>query len=235
VDIPLEYFESALAWLAQQPDARGDAIAVMGGSKGGELSLLLGATYPQIRAVVGLVPSHVLHAGVEANTGDSPAKRSSWSYQESSLPFVPRGALTRTSERSGSDDEPIAVVSLYLAALSDERAAERATIPVEKINGPVLLVSARDDQMWPSALMADRVVERLENYRHPFPFRHLAYADAGHRIIPPYLPTTILAARHPVRNLVFAFGGTPKATAYAQADSWPRIVRFLEESLGREP
>jgi dienelactone hydrolase len=232
VNIPLEYFESALDWLPRQPGVRGDAIAVMGSSKGGELALLLGATFPQVRAVVGLVPSHVLHAGIEAGTGDSPARRPSWSYRGRSLPFVPRGAVPRTSERSGSDDEPIAVVPLYLAALSDEGAAERAAIPVEKINGTVLLVSGRDDLMWPSTLMADRVVERLERHRHPFPFRHLAYEGAGHPILPPYLPTTALAVRHPVRNLVLAFGGTSQANARAQADSWPQIVRFLRESLG---
>jgi dienelactone hydrolase len=232
VDIPLEYFESALDWLARQPSVRGDAIAVMGVSKGGELALLLGATFPQVRAVVGLVPSHVLHAGIEAGPGASPARRPSWNYRGSEFPFVPRGVVPRASERSGSDDEPIAVVSLYEAALFDEKAVERATIPVEKINGPVLLVSGRDDQMWPSALMADRVVERLERHRHMFPVRHLAYEDAGHLITPAYLPTTALAVRHPVRNLVLAFGGTPQANARAQADSWPRIVRFLEESLG---
>jgi hypothetical protein len=117
--------------------------------------------------------------------------------------------------------------------MADEAAVERATIPVEKINGPVLVVSAKDDQMWPSTLMAERVIERLDRHRHPFPFQHLAYDGAGHVLRPPYLPTTVTAARHPVRGVTFAFGGTPSATAFAQADSWPRIVRFLEEGFER--
>jgi BAAT / Acyl-CoA thioester hydrolase C terminal len=44
LDQPLDYFGDALDWLAAQPQVRADAIAVKGSSRGGELSLLLGAT-----------------------------------------------------------------------------------------------------------------------------------------------------------------------------------------------
>ncbi|MEO0900275.1 MAG: acyl-CoA thioester hydrolase/BAAT C-terminal domain-containing protein, partial [Bacteroidota bacterium] len=36
-----------------------------------------------------------------------------------------------------------------------------AVIPVEKIAGPILLLSGRDDQVWPSATMSDMMEERL--------------------------------------------------------------------------
>jgi dienelactone hydrolase len=55
--IPLEYFKLALDWLAHRADVRQDAIAVAGASRGGELALLLAATYPQFRAVVSWVGS----------------------------------------------------------------------------------------------------------------------------------------------------------------------------------
>ena len=41
-------------------------------------------------------------------------------------------------------------------------AVERAAIPVERTNGPILLVSGQDDQMWPSAQMGQLVIERLD-------------------------------------------------------------------------
>lgn len=60
VEIPLEYFETALRWMQARESVQGDRLAVMGPSRGGELALLLGATFPQIKAVVASVPSHVV-------------------------------------------------------------------------------------------------------------------------------------------------------------------------------
>lgn len=50
--IPLEYFGTALEWLAAHPRVNAERIAVSGVSRGGELALLLGSTFPAIRAVV---------------------------------------------------------------------------------------------------------------------------------------------------------------------------------------
>jgi hypothetical protein len=52
----------------------------------------------------------------------------------------------------------------------------------------VQLVSGLDDQMWPSSDLADIALRRLETHRHPFPFRHLKYPEAGHTILVPYWP-----------------------------------------------
>jgi hypothetical protein len=49
---------------------------------------------------------------------------------------------------------PVAFTPYYLGHLRDTRAVERATIPVEKTRGPILLVSGTDDQMWPSSALA---------------------------------------------------------------------------------
>ena len=51
-EIPLEYFQTALDWLQAQENVEADKIGVLGTSRGGELALLLGATYPQLKAVV---------------------------------------------------------------------------------------------------------------------------------------------------------------------------------------
>ena len=57
---PLGYFRTALDWLGAHPAVDETRIGVFGSSRGGELVLLLGATYPRIAAVVAHVPSHVL-------------------------------------------------------------------------------------------------------------------------------------------------------------------------------
>ena len=57
--IPLEYFGQALNWMALRPEVDRDHIAVMGVSRGGELALQLGATFPAIHAVVAYAPADV--------------------------------------------------------------------------------------------------------------------------------------------------------------------------------
>ncbi len=57
VNIPLEYFEGAIAWVRAQPWFSDRLLAVWGDSRGGELALLLGATFPEIGAVMAWAPS----------------------------------------------------------------------------------------------------------------------------------------------------------------------------------
>ena len=67
VSIPLEYFQRAVAWLRREPRAEPDrGVGVVGRSRGGELALVLGATFAEVDAVVAYVPSGVVHAGIEA-------------------------------------------------------------------------------------------------------------------------------------------------------------------------
>jgi pimeloyl-ACP methyl ester carboxylesterase len=67
-NIPLEYFATAIDWLQAQDSVRSDKLAIVGGSRGGELALLLGATFPQINAVVAYAPSSVLWGGAGATS-----------------------------------------------------------------------------------------------------------------------------------------------------------------------
>src|ERR671936_1469150 len=56
--IPLEYFERALGWLSRQPEVDPRRIVTWGWSRGGEASLLVAATFPElVHAAVAYVPS----------------------------------------------------------------------------------------------------------------------------------------------------------------------------------
>lgn len=79
---------------------------------------------------------------------------------------------------------------------------------------------------------AEIAVRRLAAHRFPFPVEHLSYPDAGHLIFfPPYGPTTIRYLRHPVLKQVFNYGGTTAGDAFARADSWPKVLKFLRSNL----
>jgi hypothetical protein len=80
--------------------------------------------------------------------------------------------------------------------------------------------------MWPSALMADQVAERLKAKKHPHPVKHLKYEGAGHGIPSAFVPTRLT-----VESGGMAMGGTAEANAKAQADSRPQILAFLKDNL----
>lgn len=57
-NIPLEYFEGALRWLAARPGVDPDRVMILGYSRGGEAALLVASTYPTlVHGVVAYVPS----------------------------------------------------------------------------------------------------------------------------------------------------------------------------------
>lgn len=62
--IPLEYFERAIRWVQRQPGVDPRKVVLLGASRGGEASLLLGATYPSlVHGVIAVVPSHEVNGG----------------------------------------------------------------------------------------------------------------------------------------------------------------------------
>jgi len=234
VNIPLEYFEGAIAWVRAQPWFSDRLLAVWGDSRGGELALLLGATFPEIGAVMAWAPSAVIFWALgRAEPGDT-RPRAAWTFRGNPLPFLQENNTTSDPVPTVELGRPVAYAPFYRSQLRDAAAVERATIPVEKIRGPVQLVSGLDDQMWPSSDLADIAFRRLEAHRHPFAFRHLKYPGAGHMILVPYWPLTQARIHglqvEGLRDVLLTQGGSVKADAEAGIDAWRDSLVFLADA-----
>jgi dienelactone hydrolase len=232
--VPLEYFEAALSWLAAQPEVGSSRIGVLGVSRGAELALLLGARFPQIRSVVAYAPSSIAWAagGRDKATGEIiPA----WTWRGEPVPFAPlplRGFMLRSAIPVAALKRPVIFRNLFRAGLRDRDAIARAAIPVEKIRGPVMLVSGGDDHVLPAAEMSEQIVARLKHHGFAHAVEHLHYPHAGHMLRYPFLPTTSRHSRNAqLRNARFSFGGAAPADSEAQLDSWRRAIQFLQTSL----
>ena len=105
---------------------------------------------------------------------------------------------------------------------------EEAIIQVEHINGPVLLISGQDDQVWSSSELSEAALKRLQVYEHPFYDQHLSYEGAGHTIGIPYLPTTMTEFVFPGSDQRFSFGGNPADIAFANVNSWHHVLGLLK-------
>ncbi len=143
-------------------------IAIVGGSRGADLGLLLGSYYKDIKCVVGIVASNVSFPG---NT--SHFTTSSWTYQKKELPFVPvnEAAVPYLMKRD--------LRGTFEAMLKDTIATKNALIRVENINGPILLVSATRDEICPSTAMAEQMINRLKTKQFKYYFEHIAI-EGGH-------------------------------------------------------
>lgn len=232
--VPLEYVESALSWLAAQPEVDPKRIGMLGVSRGSELALLSASRFSAVRAVVAYAPSSMAwdSGGREKRTGE---RIPAWMSEGRAIPSAPlplRGFLWRSAFPVMAMKRPVMFRNLFLAGLRNSEAADEAAIPVERVNGPVLLVSGGDDHVWPAKQMADAIVARLKKRSFRHEVEHLHYASAGHLLRYPHLPTTARSSGHEhLRGAKLSFGGSAAADAEAQADSWRRSIAFLKKYL----
>jgi uncharacterized protein len=138
-------------------------IAIVGGSRGADLALLLGSYYKEIDCVVSIVGSSAVFPG---NT--SHFTTPCWTYQNKELPFVP------------VNDEAVPFLmkrdlrGTFEAMLKDTISVERASIKVERIKGPVFFLSATKDEICPSTPMAEMMTGRLKDKKFKYHYEHKA-------------------------------------------------------------
>lgn len=214
-ELPLEYFDAALRWLESHPRVDPARLGVFGFSKGAEAALLLASRNKSLRAVVAAAPSQVAWEGLDRYV---PTGRSSWAVDGSPLPYV---AYDRTLKKT----TPLA---MYTRSLESARDQHDKHIAVEKINGPLLLLSGGRDKLWPSAHMAEQIMARLKQHEFPHAYQHVCYPDAGHAVVPLFR----LRDRLMFRLFAGIFGGDAKSNKTARLDAWNRALAFFDYHFG---
>jgi pimeloyl-ACP methyl ester carboxylesterase len=159
--IPLEYFAQKIREFDARPGIDGNRIVVWGNSRGSEAALLVGARYPAL--VHGVIASAPSSKAYSAvHDGNVPA----WTYRGREVPYA-------VIDGADPHDEPESV------------------IPVERINGPVLLGAGADDPLYDSAAYARAIVRRLHRRRFGFRVRAVVFEDAGHGVSDRLLPIAL--------------------------------------------
>ncbi|HTB79372.1 MAG TPA: acyl-CoA thioester hydrolase/BAAT C-terminal domain-containing protein [Opitutaceae bacterium] len=204
--VPLEYCDKAIAWLEANEAIQPGGIVVVGGSKGAELALLLATRHPDIAGVIAIAPSSVVWQGLPKKFWPAPPARSSWSLLQNPVPFVPYDR-----SRWFNPFDKLAVYKLYQRSLTQKEAVEKATIEVEKIHGPVLLLSGNEDALWPSAEMGDAICDRLKEKGFSYKYEHVKYKGAGHTL-----------------SEYSMLGGTPEGNKQARIESRNKMLEFLQ-------
>lgn len=203
--IPLEYFEKPIEWLQTNQQSHVKSIVVFGASRGAELALLLASYNPKIKGVIALSPSSVVWNGMPKELPVIPC--SSWTLQGKPIPFMPYDSTKNSAPKDMHD----IFVSLQ-QALKEKDMVENASIKVERIQGPMLLASGDNDEIWPAGKMADDICMRLKENGFKYKYENLKYADAGHTLDERWM-----------------FGGTLEGNWKARIDFEKRTLALLEE------
>lgn len=216
-DLPLEYFDTAIAWMQQQDAVDPERVGLFGGSKGAEAALLVASRNPAVTAVVANAPSNVAWAGIDmAEVWRMLNIGSTWSANCRPVPYVPYGGQARSSE----------TVEMYRASLeADPAAAEAAAIRIESSTAPIMMVCGEDDTVWPSCDMARAVQQRSQSTGGP-DTTVLAYPDAGHMVQGP--PVSADSRQYAALD---SLGGSTAGNRTALEDSWPQVLDFLTTRL----
>jgi dienelactone hydrolase len=193
------YFARALTWFGTQPNVDAHHIDVMGASRGSEAALLLGVYYPNL--VAGVIATVPSNVAVCSPTCSGPA----WTLNGQPLPY------THQFDNSAPTDTPAAV------------------IPVERINGPILLVCGGSDHVWDSCDYARAITSRLDANHDPNRHLLLEEPQAGHGIgiLVPYQPGIGTSPNVAGRPYAPTGGATLAANPLALAKTWPRVLTFL--------
>lgn len=224
--IDLEYFEKAINWLSEQPEVNPEKIIIMGASRNAELALVIAATFPEIvNGVVAYAPSSVSWSNTVLPYNSDELKPS-WIYKGEDIPYIPMDKIT------GADLESIEITTYWKNGLEKTKFAKQAEIQVEHINGPILLFSGNDDQVWPSVIMANRIVERLKQNNFEHKFQNIKYDNAGHLISthpernPPSRSGTMIIDN---KEYTYQFGGTDAGDLEAKQDAKLKLMEFIKE------
>lgn len=148
--IELTSIRRAIREAQADPHVVDGCAALVGGSKGAELVLQLATLFPEeASAVVGIVPSDAVFPALTMD-----AATSSWSLDGRPLPFAP---FTDAAVAPATHGDKRAAFAAIRAAAPAE-----ALIHIERLKAPLLLMSATQDELWPSREMADNLMRRLD-------------------------------------------------------------------------
>lgn len=199
--IPLEYFGSALNWMAHRPEIASDRIAVSGVSRGGELALQLGSMYPVIKAVAAYVPANVRYPACCGFTSVPFA----WTWNGNALAFH--------RVRGGDTD--------LRSAIEVERTQGPVLLVCGGEDGVWPSCSMTDSVV--ARLRRARFAYNVVSLKYP----QAGHTAGRPEIVPDWMGRGV----NPVSGREVDPGGTAKGNAESSLDAIPKVLDFLQQSL----
>lgn len=175
--IPIEIIQSAVTWLKGNGYSK---VGIYGISKGAELALISASLLPQIEFVIAVSPSCCVFEGIAK---PAYSNTSSWTWGGQPLPYASFHNVPVSLIKNIINNREFGFAEQYSVVLETSKNDEN-TIKVENINGPILLLSAKEDAQWPAATMGKMIVDRLTDKKFRFPYQYEIFNPASHILCP---------------------------------------------------
>lgn len=159
-NIPVEYVHNAISYLASANTVDSERLGLWGASRGSELAFLIATTNKRVKSLVVTTPSKVAWHGARS--------RNAWTLNGQGVASL---SFDKTSNKPIFDRAE--------EALKDSVKVKKAQFAFEEVNGPILLVSAEKDRIWPSYQMSVDIEDYLKSKAFQHRVKHVSY-PTGH-------------------------------------------------------
>lgn len=209
--IPVERVGRAIQYLKK---AGYEKIGIEGLSKGSELAMAAAVKYPQISCVILKAPSHFYSEGLDHK---QPSGGCCWCEGGCELAYTPY--------KTRSYDVPAMILKNMEFNIYEVNAGKEivpdSLIPVEKIQAPILMFSAKKDTVWPSEESCRYICGRLKENSFGYRYRHVSFEDMSHMMVE-YLDL-------PMKLFIKSERKNPKACMKDRSRMEKEIVRWIGE------
>jgi hypothetical protein len=188
---PLENVENAVHFLQSQGY---DKFGVIGSSFGSNMALSAASRISEITLTIALSPMDWVYWGIFNDKLDGTLERpangeSAFTWRGKPLPYVPSpykhpdywNMFKKEGKQRGM---MLAALNLHNLAEEKHPVTEAERIPVEKINGYLILAGAKDDVAWNTCSGISRMKKRIEESKNKCNMKVLIYDHCGHLIFP---------------------------------------------------
>lgn len=188
---PLERLEAAISWLRNHGNEK---IGIAGASTTGTLALTAAAMFPAITLTIALTPSDFVWQGFMQGKKDGCKEwpiegESLFSYRGKPLAYMPFcyghpdywHCIAAESNRTG---DMVNSRKLFDDSEAAHPIAPEEFIPVENIQGKLLLIGAQDDVLWDTAKYIHRMEARLARCKHTCNVEAVVYPHGTHFVFP---------------------------------------------------
>ena len=223
--IPLEYLKKIILWSKNEFLNR--KIVLLGISKGAEYSLAFASEFDLIDGLICYSPSSFIlpnHVGLQKNE----LQKSSWSLNGEGIPFA---ELSPFNDKAGKITYKIYIYPIF----DNKEQVDKSRIQVENIKCDVLLLSGKDDLVWPSFKMANSIKNQIEKNTQKYIIKHISYENCGHQFfwfdqnVPKKRAESQSMNLTGIKKHKFLYGGTNEGTINAMIDSRIEVLTFLKE------
>ena len=144
------------------------------------MALIAASLFPELSCVIVRVPSHFVSEGLSGSgKNKAPSGTSCWSYRGRELPYAPYRSRTFNILQMFMREKEMHIITFN----RDKDITPETLIPIENIKAPILMLSSKHDEVWPSYESAVYMEKKLTEIGFPYTHKHIAYEHMSHAVL----------------------------------------------------